>query len=251
MDDWLRRLTQDGYALLPGVFNPAEVEAARSACAAALADPAAADAILAEPGQPPHGARNLLDLWPGAVALARLPALAGFLRQALGRDARLVRGLYFDKPAGEGWALPWHRDTAIAVREHRPGGRFRKPTVKSGVPHVEAPAEVSAGLLMARIHLDAMHDDNGPLRVLPGSHRTDAAAPPDERDAVTIRCEAGDVLLMRPLLLHASGLCSPGHRGHRRIVQLEFAPGPALPDGYGWRWCHAVTPSPGSGESLS
>jgi len=251
VDDWLRRLLQDGYALLPGVFSPAEVDAARSACAAALADPGAADSILADEGHPPHGARNLLDLWPGAIDLARSTALAGFVRKALGRDACLVRGLYFDKPAGDGWALPWHRDTAIAVLAHGTVGRFRKPTVKSGVPHIEATADVSAGLLMARIHLDGMHDDNGPLRVLPGSHRANAAAPPDERDAVTIRCQAGDVMMMRPLLLHASGLCSPGHLGHRRIVQLEFAPRPTLPDGYAWRWCLAVAASSGSGESLS
>src|SRR5207249_3317742 len=75
MDDWLTRLHQDGYAILPAVFAPAEVEAARRAVADALADPAAADSILASEGQPPHGARNLLRLWPGSIALARSPAL--------------------------------------------------------------------------------------------------------------------------------------------------------------------------------
>jgi hypothetical protein len=39
---------------------------------------------------------------------------------------------------------------------------------------------------------------------------------------------------MRPLLLHASGHCDRGHRGHRRVVHLEFAPDPDLPDGYEW-----------------
>jgi hypothetical protein len=42
---------------------------------------------------------------------------------------------------------------------------------------------------------------------------------------------AGDVLLMRPLLLHASGK-SLG-RGHRRVLHIEYA-GPQLPRGLQW-----------------
>jgi hypothetical protein len=240
MDDWFARLRQDGYALLPGVFSPAEVEAARRGVADALADPAAADSILASEGQPPHGARNLLRIWPGAVTLARSPALAGPVLRVVGPGGLLVRGLYFDKPPGEGWALPWHRDTAIAVRAHGPLGRFRKPTHKSGVPHIEAPTEVLDDLLVARVHLDDMTDDNGPLRVMPGSHRMDAPEV-EEGAAETLHCQAGVVLLMRPLLLHSSGLCAAGHRGHRRVVHLEFSPASTLPDGYEWHAAYPLT----------
>jgi hypothetical protein len=229
--DWLTQLTADGYAVLPAVLTPAEVDAARWACAEALADPAAAPSVLAGRGGPPHGARNLLRLWPGAADLARKPALAGPLRRVLGPGAGVVRGLYFDKPPGASWALPWHRDATVAVRSHGPTGRFAKPTVKAGVPHVEAPDDLLAAMLTARIHLDDMADRNGPLRVIPGSHRTEE---PGDREPVTLRCAAGDVLLMRPLLLHASGHCDPEHRGHRRVVHLEFAPAGGLPDGYEW-----------------
>jgi ectoine hydroxylase-related dioxygenase (phytanoyl-CoA dioxygenase family) len=104
--------------------------------------------------------------------------------------------------------------------------------VKAGVPHVEAPADLLATMVTVRVHLDDMTDVNGPLRVIPGSHRTTGCA--DDRAAVTLRCRAGDVLLMRPLLLHASGHCDPGYRGHRRVVHLEVAPDPDLPDGYEW-----------------
>jgi ectoine hydroxylase-related dioxygenase (phytanoyl-CoA dioxygenase family) len=140
--------------------------------------------------------------------------------------------LYFDKPPGEGWALPWHRDMTVAVKAHGRLGTFAKPTTKAGVPHVEAPNELLSSMLTARIHLDDVTDRNGPLRVIPGSHRANGG--PDNRESATIFCEAGDVLLMRPLLLHASGHCASDHRGHRRIIHLEFAPGPRLPDGYDW-----------------
>jgi len=46
--------------------------------------------------------------------------------------------VYFDKPPGHSWALPWHKDYSLAVREHGRAGVFTKPTVKAGVPHVVA-----------------------------------------------------------------------------------------------------------------
>jgi hypothetical protein len=39
---------------------------------------------------------------------------------------------------------------------------------------------------------------------------------------------------MRPLLAHCSGRSSPGTTRHRRVVHLEFAARPELPDGYAW-----------------
>jgi hypothetical protein len=44
----------------------------------------------------------------------------------------------------------------------------------------------------------------------------------------------GDVLLMRPLLAHASNRSCPGTERHRRILHLEFAASPDLPDDYAW-----------------
>jgi ectoine hydroxylase-related dioxygenase (phytanoyl-CoA dioxygenase family) len=43
---------------------------------------------------------------------------------------------------------------------------------------------------------------------------------------------AGDALVMRPLLLHAS---SPARKpDHRRVIHLEFAPANLLPAGLSW-----------------
>ena len=104
--------------------------------------------------------------------------------------------------------------------------------MKAGVPHVEAPTDLLASMLTARLHLDAMTLENGPLLVIPGSHqKLDAPS----RDPVQLQCEAGDVMLMRPLLSHSSIASSPDCMQHRRIVHLEFAPEPELSDGYKWQ----------------
>jgi ectoine hydroxylase-related dioxygenase (phytanoyl-CoA dioxygenase family) len=87
-------------------------------------------------------------------------------------------------------------------------------------------------MLTLRIHLDDVTDENGPLQVLPGTHISRAA--PAKRPPVTIFAKMGDVLAMRPLLSHSSGVSSAETSRHRRVIHLEFAATPELPDGYQW-----------------
>jgi hypothetical protein len=44
----------------------------------------------------------------------------------------------------------------------------------------------------------------------------------------------GDVLVIRPLVAHCSLPSAPDAKRHRRILHLEFAGTPDLPDGYAW-----------------
>jgi len=176
------------------------------------------------------GARNLLRMWPNVVELVRRPRLLEALEELLGPEAGVVRALFFDKPPGRGWALPWHKDVNIAVRTHGRLGVFSKPTTKAGVPHVEAPVELLEQMITIRIHLDDMDAANGPLLVIPGSHREDGS-----REPAAIHCRAGDVLFIRPLLTHASAHREPSCTRHRRILHIECAPNETLADGYEWQ----------------
>lgn len=201
------------------------------------------DALVAELGSPGDeegrgGRRNLLDL-DSVRALARSAPIREVAEGILGAGCRAVRGLLFDKTPGANWKVPWHQDLTIAVAEVRDAPGFGPWSVKSGVDHVQAPAEVLNRMLAIRVHLDDCGAENGPLRVLPGSHRS-GKLDPGEIEAMKgaispAECPAprGGLIAFRPLLLHASSAAiSPRHR---RVIHLEFATGP-LPGGLRWKW---------------
>lgn len=234
MMPWCEQLETDGFALFRGVFDVEDVQRALAEWDEVHRQHAANEAILASENGPAYGARNLLQLWPRVMELTRKPALCNTLQEILGGNAGVVRVLFFDKPPGHSWALPWHKDYNIAVVEHGVEGTFTKPTTKAGVPHVMAPFSLLSTMLTVRIHLDDVTSQNGPLRVIPGSHRFYATGEDEPGELVAVHCQAGDVLLMRPLLTHSSGHCQPDVKSHRRIIHLECATSILLPDGYRW-----------------
>lgn len=170
-------------------------------------------------------------------ALANSPAVIDLVRPHLRHDPKPVRGIYFDKSPDTNWLVAWHQDLTLAVRERAEVAGFGPWSVKDGVPHVQPPAELLGQMLTVRIHLDPGDAQNGALRVIPGSHalgrldQRQIEALCAEREEVVCEARAGDVLLMRPLLLHSSG---KSHAlAHRRIVHIEYA-GFDLPSPLGW-----------------
>jgi Phytanoyl-CoA dioxygenase (PhyH) len=231
---YLEPMARDGFVILPGVFSLDGVQAILARLDQAFKKHADQAAIRSEGGSV-YAARNILSLWPESATVWRQPPLPPVLGLLLGPRFGLVRGLFFDKPPDQTWALPWHKDLTIAVREYRqPSLAFAKPTTKAGVPHVEAPEDLLASMATVRIHLDEVTAENGPLQVIPGSHHTGKAMRLGDVPPVSIHVAAGDVLLMRPLLAHSSGRSHEGTARHRRILHLEFAASPELPEGFAW-----------------
>lgn len=212
------QLDRDGAQLFPAAFSPAEL--------VALA------ALLSVPeGRP--GAR-----------LGRIPGLAARIRPAdaiaaalVGPAARAVGGKLFDKSPVRNWALGWHQDRTIAVRERRDVPGFGQWTVKADIPHCVPPFEFLERSLTLRIHLDPVAADNAPLLVAPGSHRLGRIV--EARVAATVaRCgaeaclaEAGDAWAYATPILHASDRAATPAR--RRVLQLLYS-ADDLPAGLDW-----------------
>ena len=182
-----------------------------------------------------YAARNLIDSIPEVTTVWQVDPMLALLREMLGDGFGLVRALFFDKPPERTWNLPWHKDTSISVKDNSiKSASFSRPTIKAGVPHVIASDEVLHQILTMRIHLDEVTDENGPLRVIPGSHVASDSLGVGVDNAVTVHASAGDVLAMRPLISHASGSSLEGTLRHRRILHLEFSSAEPLPDGFHW-----------------
>lgn len=235
MRNELSALDEDGFVLLRNVFDQREVAAWIAQLDGVFQQSGdAATALLRRAGSV-YAARNVLEWFPASRTLWRTPALLELLGAVLGNAFGLVRALYFDKPPHQTWALPWHKDLTIAVREHGSSSvAFTHPTRKAGVPHVEAPIELLERMLTLRIHFDPVTEENGPLRVLPGSHRLGKAMDAGVEAETTILANPGDVLAMRPLVAHASGASHPETTLHRRILHLEFAADAQLAEGLAW-----------------
>lgn len=173
-----------------------------------------------------HAARNLLwDRGELRLALQYL-GIDAVASEAMGEEAYPVNILFFDKTAGANWKVPGHQDLMVPVESQVEEPGFTGWTTKHGVVHVEPPEQVLARLLVLRIHLDDCPASNGALAVVPGSHRggklRDAQLAELPRESFTV-CEAaaGDILVMKPLLVHRS---SPAEApGHRRVLHVVYA----------------------------
>src|SRR4051812_19472297 len=75
----------------------------------------------------------------GVIGLAPFLAVDGPVGRAaaavLGQKARPVRAVYFDKTAAANWAVPWHQDRTIVVRDRAEVAGFGPWTIKGGLQH--------------------------------------------------------------------------------------------------------------------
>jgi ectoine hydroxylase-related dioxygenase (phytanoyl-CoA dioxygenase family) len=164
----------------------------------------------------------------GAVArLARDPRLIGIASQWLGGAAIPFKATLFEKSPNANWLVSWHQDTALPLSRHHDAAGWGPWSTKSGVTYAHAPASVLETIVALRVHLDDSTADNGPLRLLPGSHvhgvLSDAQILDMSRRITEAQCTvgAGGVLAMRPLIIHASSKARAA--ATRRVLHLEYA----------------------------
>jgi hypothetical protein len=147
-----------------------------------------------------------------------------------------VRAILFDKTGDANWTVPWHQDRSIAVRERLNAPNFGPWSTKAGITHVQPPVEILKQMFTLRFHLDPCDTTNGPLRVIPATHhhildQTEIDQILRTTPQTTCTCQPGGLLIMKPLILHASSPAA--HLSHRRVIHVEFGP-PSLPHNLQW-----------------
>ena len=228
----LSALRESGFLVLPRVFGPQDLEYLETA----LSLVPRADGVRHR-GET-YAIRNLLEVCPAVRNLAESSEIRSLVEPVLGNYAFPVRGLLFDKTAEANWLVPWHQDMTICVVEKREVPGYGPWSIKAGQWHVQPPIAVLEGMLSVRVHLDHCDESNGALRVIPSTHNQgrlnpDAIRYAEEKSGISIcSVESGGVLLLRPLLVHASSAAS--NPVHRRVVHIDFS-GRELHSGISWQ----------------
>ncbi len=206
---------KDGYYLIESVLNPESVIRLRN--------------LLSVFDHAPnnYGVRDLMNKVPYIKNMASASPLIDIAKEILGCDARPIRSVLFDKIEGANWNVAWHQDTSIALKSKHEISGFGPWSEKQGVIHAEPPVEYLANTLTLRIHLDTANTESGVLRVVPGTHKNGRIKSSNILQTVAksavVECNAnaGDVLLMNPLLFHSSRKATDPSR--RRVIHLEYS----------------------------
>jgi ectoine hydroxylase-related dioxygenase (phytanoyl-CoA dioxygenase family) len=159
--------------------------------------------------------------------LARNERLLNIARRLLGEGAVPFRATLFAKAGNANWLVAWHQDRSLPLESYVDSAQWGPWSRKGVILYAGAPAWALSRVLALRIHLDASVKDNGPLRVIPGSHTAGLLTADQIHDIsrrqqlVECLVPRGGVLAMRPLLIHSSS--KSGSALDRRVLHIEYA----------------------------
>jgi ectoine hydroxylase-related dioxygenase (phytanoyl-CoA dioxygenase family) len=148
-----------------------------------------------------------------------------FICGIFGEEYFIVKSIYFDKPEKSNWFVAWHQDLTISVDKKVSLPGYGPWTVKFNQFAVQPPLDILQDNFTVRIHLDDTDENNGALRVIPGSHLKGVLIVHDTdwKDKPETICdvEEGGIMIMRPLLMHASNRSIANKK--RRVIHIEFS----------------------------
>jgi ectoine hydroxylase-related dioxygenase (phytanoyl-CoA dioxygenase family) len=210
-------LREQGFTILPGVVHADMLDELR-------------DTLFKDDSA---GERCLLD-----HTLVRDTSLV--LKQSLTTSGHLpsstvaIQAISFNKTSATNWKVSWHQDLMFPFANRVASDGFDLPTTKQEIHFARPPESILSRLLAVRLHLDDCDATNGPLNISPGSHRLgviETTTIPEHVSSLgKIPCLVanGDLLLMRPLCLHASSRAIEPK--NRRVLHFVYDSGEPTPE---------------------
>lgn len=225
-----QQIEEQGFTIIPDVYNAVEVNAILN-----VIDTADQSNATFRKTADLFAIRQFLKEVPAVLPLVLTERLNLLIQSLFGAGYFVVKSIYFDKPEQSNWFVAYHQDLTISVDKKTEAPGFGPWTVKHNQFAVQPPLEILEHNFTIRIHLDDTDKNNGALKVVPGSHVKGIYRPETidwsaETEAI---CEVpkGGIMIMRPLLLHASGRTT--NQARRRVIHIEFS-NTMLPLGLNW-----------------
>ncbi len=219
-------IAKEGFCIIPQFLTEKQVKILKTAL----------NSVINKRSLPKYGLRNLLELVPEVQQICTSTTIISLVSSITGENMIPVRSLFFNKNTQVNWSVPWHQDLTIAVRKKMETPGFYPWSIKAGIPHVQPPINILESIITLRFHLDDTNSSNGCLRIIPGSHKQGLlnSERTQKIKSTAINCSAlaGDILVMKPLLVHSSQTAQ--NPSDRRVIHIEFTSA-ELPNNLQWR----------------
>lgn len=214
------QLDNEGFAIIENVFSNTEIENIISVIQSADMSKATFRKT-----EDLFAIRQFFKAIPEIAELVFTTNFKRLIYDLLGEGFFVVKSIYFDKPPKSNWFVAYHQDLTISVDKKMDIPGYGPWTVKQDQFAVQPPLDILQSIYTLRIHLDDTDENNGVLKVIPGSHRKGIcrANNIDWTQEREILCPVskGGVMLMRPLLLHSSARST--NHNQRRVIHVEVS----------------------------
>ena len=225
-----QQLDKHGYTVMNDIFTDQETESIID-----LIGKADSSSPAFRKSEGLFAIRQCLKEIPGLQTAVFNKKLVSVLKNLFESDYFMIKSIYFDKPEKSNWFVSYHQDLTISVDRKVEVAGFNHWTKKQDQFAVQPPIDILKSIYTIRIHLDPTNEQNGALRVIPGSHINGIRRPETidltKENEVICSVPKGGLMIMRPLLLHRS--CKTTSELQRRVIHLEFS-NTELPPGLGW-----------------
>lgn len=224
------QIEEQGFTIIGNVFSDDQVQ---QLCE-----------IIAKANGPASTFRRSADLFAIRQFLKEVPdvrplifteTLKNLITELFGKDYFIVKSIYFDKPEQSNWFVPYHQDLTISVDQRLELDDYTSWTIKQGQFAVQPPLTVLESCFTIRIHLDDTDENNGALKVVPGSHLKGIYRPENidwnEETEAICAVPKGGIMIIKPLLLHSSSRTINNNK--RRVIHIEFS-NYKLPEELAW-----------------
>lgn len=213
------QLLHNGFAVINNVFTEAEIAALLNIIAQADTNKP-----LFRKTNDLFAIRQFLKEVPGTHQLI-FSKLNDIIQDVFGDLYFPVKSIYFDKPEQSNWFVAYHQDLTISVDKKIDIDGFGPWTTKQDQFAVQPPLSILENNFTIRIHLDDTDENNGALKVIPGSHLKGIYRPEtidwSVEQEVSCAVQKGGIMIMKPLLLHSSGRTT--NNKQRRVIHIEFS----------------------------
>ena len=222
----LHKLEYKGFAIFNSVFGRKEVKQMKIVIQKYQKE---------NPVENLHECRSILHKIPALQKLVFSQNLLKILG-SIGQRLFLTKAIYLDKLTEADSELSWHQHMTINVKAKIDTDGFFGWKSKDGIYEVCPTDDILKNTIIVRIHFEDSNDQNGALRIFPGSHNKKLSPSEIElisQSSIPLTCEVAisGIHIMKPLLLHASSEATS--RKHQRVLHLEFNT-MELPNGLEW-----------------